>query len=80
MKIAQGKRGTSAALGNAPKNERLPFSFSSAPARCRRGRKGKREIGGWGPVYPGRRPRDLCRELVCACPFRAAGRTLGRQL
>src|SRR5712691_5034528 len=32
--IAQGKRGTSAALGNGTKNEHLPFSCFAAPARA----------------------------------------------
>ena len=70
--IAQGKRGTSAALGYEPKMISLFFPiWFGAPGRAKPDWK-KRD---WvcGGVYPGRRPRRPCPGLLSCRPSRGSG-------
>src|ERR1039457_2542700 len=69
MLIAQGKRGTSAALGYGRKINPSPFSWFSAPAGPARPTREKGGVGnGGGAFYPGRRPRRPCPGLLSRCP------------
>src|ERR1035438_7945036 len=69
MIIAQGKRGTSAALGYGRNINPSPFSWFAAPgqpgaANQEKGEAGYRRVA----FHPGRRPRRPCPGLLSRCP------------
>ena len=69
MITAQGKRGTSAALGYGRKINPSPFSWFAAPGRPGAANQEKGEAGYRGVAfYPGRRPRRPCPGLLSRCP------------
>src|SRR5262249_15506449 len=62
--VAQGKRGTSAALGNGQKMILSPFSNLVWRAPGTPNQIGKRRAWVWGAFYPGRRPRRPCPDTL----------------
>ena len=72
MILAQGQRGTSAALGSERKMISSPFSgLARQPAGAPNQKKGRWLRGG---RYPGRRPRRSCPGLLSMLPLRGAER------
>ena len=71
MIIAQGKRGTSAALGYTTKEDPSPYSCLALPARQPAGPNRNKGSLVWRGRYPGRRPRRPCPGLLSRCPFGA---------